>query len=102
MKNNSFNARVYEALKKVPKGRVTTYKEIGRYVSSKGYRAIGNVLNKNPNSPIVPCHRVVNSDARIGGFAFGIDKKIKLLAEEGVEVRNMKIIDFERKFFRFE
>jgi len=87
----SFNERCYEVLKKVPKGKVTTYKEIAKRLKSKGYRAVGNAMNKNPYAPRVPCHRVVCSDGKVGGFAHGTKKKIEMLRKEGVGIVNGKI-----------
>jgi len=98
----SFNERCYEVLMKVPKRRLTTYKEIARAIGTKAYRAVGTAMNKNPYSPKVPCHRVVNSNGEIGGFAFGVDKKIKMLKAEGVFIKNGKIADFEKVFYRFK
>ena len=62
---------------------------------------MGNALNRNPFAPVVPCHRVVAFDGKIGGFAGGEKAKIKLLAKEGVVVKNGKVVDFQNKFFRF-
>lgn len=93
MKN--FYERCHKVLKKVPKGKVTTYKEISLALNSKAYRAVGTAMNKNPysflNGGKVPCHRVVNSDGRVGNFAFGSAKKIRLLKSEGVEIKKGKI-----------
>ncbi len=75
----SFSEKCYELLKKVPKGKITTYKEIARALKTKAYRAVGNAMNKNPYSPKVPCHRVVKSDGKVGGFALGKRKKILML-----------------------
>ena len=63
-----FQERVYSALRKVPRGRVTTYKELGHALKSTAYRAIGQALRCNPYAPEVPCHRVVASDGTLGGF----------------------------------
>lgn len=87
----SFNERCYEILKRVPKGKITTYKEIAKALKSKGYRAVGNAMNKNPYAPEVPCHRVVKSSGEIGGFAHGTKKKIEMLEKEGIEIKNNKI-----------
>lgn len=97
----SFNENCYALLKKVPKGRVTTYKELAQALGTKAYRAVGNAMNKNPYSPQVPCHRVVNSDGKIGGFAHGTKRKIAILKKEGIVVENGKIVDFEKKLFKF-
>ncbi len=76
--------KVYEVVKKIPKGKVLTYKEIAEKIGSpKAYRAVGNALNKNYN-PEIPCHRVVKSNGEIGGYNKGIDEKTRLLREEKV------------------
>ena len=93
----NFNQRCYEVLKKVPKGRVTTYKAIANALGTKAYRAVGNAMNKNPNAPQVPCHRVVGVDGSLTGYAFGLDKKIEILKAEGVEVKNNKIVNLKDK-----
>jgi len=97
----SFSERCYEKLKEVPKGKVTTYKELAKGIGSKGYRAVGNAMNKNPYAPKVPCHRVVNSDGSLGGFASGQENKILLLKKEGIEIKDNKIVDFEKKLYKF-
>jgi len=99
MKRKSFNERCYEILKKVPKGKVTTYKELARAINSKAYRAVGNAMNKNPHAPRVPCHRVISSNGDIGGFATGTKNKIKMLRAEGVRIKNNKI-DLDKYFFK--
>ena len=99
MKN--FNEKVWEVTKRVPKGKITTYKEIAKALNTKAYRAVGSALNKNPHSPIVPCHRVVNSNGNIGGFARGCKEKIKILKKEGVFIENNQVKDFEKKLYKF-
>ena len=97
----NFYNKVYKLCKKVPKGRVTTYKILAERLGTKAYRAVGTAMRKNPYAPIVPCHRVVNSDGGIGGFSSGVKKKIRMLKKEGVKVKNNKIVDFERVLYRF-
>ena len=96
-----FENKVYNLTSRVPKGRVTTYKEIAKALGIKAYRAVGNSLNKNPFAPRVPCHRVVNSNGSIGGFASGSRRKAELLRKESVEIKNNKIINFKEKIYRF-
>lgn len=96
-----FNEKVLSLTKRIPKGKITTYKAIAQKLNSKAYRAVGNVLNKNKKPIIVPCHRVVNSDGCLGGYSRGIKEKIKLLKKEGIEVKNNKIINFKEKLYRF-
>tara|TARA_B100001971_G_C17983077_1_gene428423 strand:- start:399 stop:710 length:312 start_codon:yes stop_codon:yes gene_type:complete len=87
----TFNERCYELLRKVPKGKITTYKEIAKSLGTKGYRAVGNAMNKNPYAPKIPCYRVIKSNGEIGGFASGIKNKINLLKKEGIKIENGKI-----------
>lgn len=87
----NFNERCYKILKKVPMGKVTTYKEIAKALRSKAYRAVGNAMNRNPYAPKVPCHRVVKNDGNIGGFASGTKKKIQMLKKEGIIIEKGKI-----------
>ena len=94
----SFNEKCYEILRRVPRGRVTTYGEIARALNTEAYRAVGNAMNRNPYAPRVPCHRVVGSNGKMVGFASGVSKKIKMLKEEGVEVVNGKV-NLEKYFF---
>ncbi len=91
-----FEEKIYSKLKQVPRGRVTTYADLAKAVGSKAFRAVGNAMNKNPYAPKVPCHRVVSSDGKIGGFASGTKNKIKMLEKEGVKIKNSKIVDFEK------
>ena len=100
-KTHSFSEKCYEILKKVPKGRVTTYKEIAKALNTKAFRAVGRAMHNNPLAPEVPCHRVICADGRIGGYAKGIKKKVKLLMKEGVEVKDNKILGFKIRLHKF-
>lgn len=94
--------RVYQKLLKVPKGKVTTYGELASAVGlENGQRVIGQIMNKNPFPVIIPCHRVVKSDGKIGGYYYGEKVKTKMLSDEGVLVKNGKIQDWEKTVFRF-
>ena len=86
-----FDERCWEILKQVPEGRVTTYKHLAEALGTKAYRAVGGAMNRNPHAPEVPCHRVVCSDGRIGGYAKGQTKKIQMLANEGVDIKDGKV-----------
>jgi len=87
----------------VPSGNVTTYQDLAKALGTNAVRAVGTAMRKNQNAPEVPCHRVVYSDGRIGNYSAlgGIPQKIQLLKQEGVEVKNGKIVDFEQKRFLF-
>jgi methylated-DNA-[protein]-cysteine S-methyltransferase len=98
----TFNEQCYELLKQVPKGRVTTYAAIAHKLGTRAYRAVGNAMNKNPHdTKKVPCHRVVNSDGRIGGYAWEPQRKKELLEHEGITITKGKITDFESKTYLF-
>lgn len=84
-----FREKVYATLRKVPKGKVITYGELGKACGCNSARAIGGALRHNPFAPEVPCHRVIKSDSSIGGFSGQtkgklIEKKLRLLKKEGV------------------
>lgn len=101
--NVSFAERVYKELKKIPKGKVITYKKLAERLGTKAYRAVGTALKNNPYAPVVPCHRVVKSDGHIGGFmgkmeGESVAKKIVLLRNEGVKTVGGKV-DLEKYLF---
>ena len=92
----SFSQKVYEIVKNIPYGKVMTYKQIGDKLNSKAYQAIGQVLKNNPNPENIPCHRVVTSNRKTGGYFGHIDddiskKKEELLISEGVKIVNGKV-----------
>jgi len=94
--------KIYKKLLEVPKGQITTYGELAKAVGLKnGQRIVGKIMNKNPYPVIIPCHRVVMSTGKIGGYAFGEHIKIRLLNDEGIEIKNGKIIDLENRVYRF-
>jgi methylated-DNA-[protein]-cysteine S-methyltransferase len=97
-----FSAKVFELLKQVPKGKVTTYKIIAEEAGSpKAYMAVGSILHNNPCLIDVPCHRVVRSSGDIGGYKLGQDYKLKLLKKEGVKIEN-NTIDMDKHLFKFK
>ena len=86
---------VYDLLVSIPEGKITTYGDIAKALGRPGAsRAIGRILNKNPNPVVVPCHRVVMSDGSIGGYAFGIERKKELLTKEGLRFMGERMDDF--------
>lgn len=89
---SSFAAQVYRITERIPAGKVGTYGQIAKCLSiTKGARAVGNALHRNPFTPKVPCHRVIQSDGHLGGFASGAQAKKTLLEKEGVIIINNKI-----------
>ncbi|MDD2796850.1 MAG: MGMT family protein [Candidatus Pacebacteria bacterium] len=79
----TFKEKVYNVVKQIKKGKVLTYKQVAEKIGHpKSYRAVGNVLSKNTDKNI-PCHRVIRSDNKIGGYNKGTLAKQKLLQKEG-------------------
>ena len=86
--------RIYEAVKKIPKGKVATYADVAQMAGDrKMARAVGNALHKNPDPGTIPCHRVVNSKGELAGeYAFGgAWKQAQILEREGVEIDGNKV-----------
>ena len=76
---------VYSMLLTIPKGKVSTYGDLAKALGNPAAsRHVGKILSKNPNPIKVPCHRVIMSNGKIGGYAFGTVKKRELLQNEGV------------------
>ncbi len=81
-----FQKKVWAELCKIPKGKTLTYAQLARKIGRpKAVRAVGNAVGKNPFAPAVPCHRIVRSDGKLGGYSGkgGVATKIKLLKKEG-------------------
>ena len=86
-KGTKFQIKVWKYLKTIPKGQIRTYLEVAKAIKRpKAVRAVANAIAKNPYSPKVPCHRVIRSDGRLGGYSGlgGIKTKKKLLKLEGI------------------
>jgi methylated-DNA-[protein]-cysteine S-methyltransferase len=80
---------VYNILLKIPAGKVSTYGDIAKALGyPKAARLVGQILHENPNPVIVPCHRVIHSDGRLGGYAYGSERKRELLENEGIRFRD--------------
>jgi methylated-DNA-[protein]-cysteine S-methyltransferase len=99
MARKSFSERCYAVLRRVPRGKVTTYALLARALGTRAFRAVGQAMHRNPYAPIVPCHRVVKSDGSLGGYALGLKQKIALLKKEGVAVAKGRIVDFDKRLF---
>ena len=87
LSGTDFQIKVWNAISKIPKGKVKTYKELARSIRKpKASRAVANACGKNPFPIKIPCHRVIRSDGRLGGYSGkgGIKTKRKLLRSEGV------------------
>jgi O-6-methylguanine DNA methyltransferase len=85
--SDSFTEKVYDVVARIPAGKVATYSDVAAMAgNTRAARAVGNAMKHNVNPARVPCHRVVGSDGRMHGYAFGEGEptKINLLREEGV------------------
>jgi methylated-DNA-[protein]-cysteine S-methyltransferase len=89
------NSDVYDLLLKIPPGKVSTYGDLARALGNpSASRAIGRILGENPDPIKVPCHRVVMSNGRVGGYAYGTAKKRQLLENEGVSFTKRSVQNF--------
>jgi len=90
------NEDVYDLLRKIPAGKVTTYGDLAKALGNpSASRIVGRILGQNPNPIKVPWHRVVMSDGKLGGYAYGTAKKRELLEKEGLYFTNGIISDFK-------
>ena len=87
LKGTKFQLKVWNYLKKIPRGKVKTYSEVAKSIGNPlAVRAVANAIGKNPLAPQIPCHRVIRSDGSLGGYSGkgGIKTKRLLLKKEGV------------------
>jgi deoxyribonuclease V len=90
----------YDLVRQIPPGRVSTYGAVAEALGDiVAARAVGRMMNQNPNADDMPCFKIVHSDGRLGGFGLGIQDKIRRLREDSIEVKDGRIVDFERVFF---
>lgn len=91
------NEDVYDLLQKIPEGKITTYGDLARALGNpSASRIIGRILGQNPNPIRVPCHRVVMSDGKLGGYRYGTNKKKELLEKESLSFTNEVVSDFKK------
>ena len=91
---------VYDIVSQIPSGKVSMYGEIAKAVGDiRAARAVGRILNENPRLIEIPCHRVVHSNGGVGGYRLGVKKKIELLKDEAIEVRDGKVEAFSSHLF---
>ncbi|HUW71657.1 MAG TPA: MGMT family protein [Candidatus Humimicrobiaceae bacterium] len=84
----NFSEQVFKIVRKIPRGEFLTYKDVAKLAGRPwAWRVVGNALNKNKN-PKIPCHRVIKSDGRIGGYKYGVKRKIALLKKEGIIINS--------------
>ena len=89
LKGTKFQIKVWNYLKKIPKGEVRTYLQVAKAIGKpKAHRAVANAVGKNPYPQKIPCHRVIRTDGSLGGYSAkgGLKTKKKLLKKEGIIV----------------
>lgn len=100
----NFRQEVYLLCKRIPAGKVTTYKEIARALDTTAYRAVGQVLKCNTDPIGIPCFKVVKSDGSLGGYngrtQENVARKIVKLQQEGIEIINGQV-DLQKYCFSF-
>ena len=92
LKGTKFQLKVWNYLKKIPRGKVKTYLEVAKAIGKpKAFRAVANAVGKNPYPPEIPCHRVIRSDGSLGGYSGkgGIKAKKKLLLKENIHINQL-------------
>jgi methylated-DNA-[protein]-cysteine S-methyltransferase len=87
---SEFRQKVWNILKEIPYGEVTTYGEIAKKMNRKSMsaQAVGGAVGHNPISLVIPCHRVIGANKSLTGYAGGIDRKRKLLEMEGIKMKS--------------
>jgi methylated-DNA-[protein]-cysteine S-methyltransferase len=96
IKSTIKDSDIYKLLIKIPAGKVSTYGDLAKVLGNpSASREIGRLLGKNPNPIVVPCHRVVMSDGKLGGYAYGSTRKRELLEKEGISFTDEIISDFK-------
>ena len=89
LKGTKFQLKIWDFLKRIPKGTVKTYSEVAKAIGKPlAVRAVANAIGKNPYPIRIPCHRVIRSDGSLGGYSGtgGVKKKKNLLKKEGIIV----------------
>ncbi len=99
----SFSKKVLELTKQIPKGKITTYRQLAAAAGNeKASRAAGSALNKNKHPTIIPCHRVIKSTGEAGGYSRGKEKKIALLKKEGILIKGETVINHKHYLHKFK
>ena len=89
LKGTKFQLKVWDYLKKIPRGSVKTYSQVAKGIGKPlAVRAVANAIGKNPYAPKIPCHRVIRSDGSLGGYSGkgGVKTKRLLLRKEGISL----------------
>lgn len=97
----NYQHNLQQLLLRIPKGKITTYREVAHAMNTRGYRFVGQLLKANPYPDQFPCYKVVKSDGSLGGYALGEAEKIRRLKADGILIKNGKIANFGDKVHRY-
>jgi len=90
----------YDLVKQIPPGKISSYGAVARALGDiRASRAVGRMMNQNPDPDSMPCFKIVQSDGKLGGFGRGVEDKIRRLSEDGINVSDNAIVDFDEVFF---
>ena len=90
----------YNLVRQIPPGKISSYGAVAKALGDiRASRAVGRMMNQNPDADDMPCFKIVYSDGRLGGFGRGIEDKIRRLNNDNIFVKDGKIVDFENVFF---
>lgn len=99
MREKTVFERIYEQVKRIPKGKVATYGQIALYAGNPRWaRVVGYALHVNPDPDSIPCYRVVNREGRVSkAFAFGGENmQVLMLRADGIDVSDEEIVDIDK------
>ena len=90
----------YDLVRQIPPGKVSTYGAVAEALGDRvAARAVGRMMNQNPDPDTMPCYKIVHADGRLGGFGGGIAEKIRRLSRDGIRVEKGRLVDFEKVCF---
>ena len=90
----------YDLVRQIPPGKVSTYGAVAEALGDPiAARAVGRMMNQNPDPDTMPCYKIVHADGRLGGFGGGISDKIRRLRNDGIHVHNRRLVDFDNHFY---
>jgi deoxyribonuclease V len=96
----NFFEYTYNLVRQIPDGKISTYGAVARALGDiRASRAVGRMMNQNPDADDMPCFKIVYSDGKLGGFGLGIDDKIRRLKQDDISVKDGRIVDFKGVLF---
>ena len=98
---SSFNYRCYKLVSLIPRGKISTYKEIAVALNTCAFQAVGCAMANNPKLLVVPCHRVIKSNGSVGEYALGAKNKTNLLMAEGLPIKNGLVVNYKKFLYSF-